>query len=712
MNSVSFDGVATGPDISQRLNIITVVAFAAVILVHLLGLLIRVAVSVKHQYSSLRGACFRSAAGGAPAPSYHTSLCSQAHKPCILLRFQNVTVLLDCAVDFTPFDYFLPYVYDEKSRLKNLPSFHDTLTYIKQLNENVFIESAPEVQVVPLEALSMNTVDFILISNWHSLVALPFYVENSGFKGVVYATEPVVQFGRMMILELLEYLERIVFDPVGSEWKNPLVHSTFPNAIARNPLEWKPFYSKQAMEQALSRITTVAFNQTVDLEGIVSVQACPSGYSIGSTNWVFKTEYERIGYLASSSVRPTHCRSVEWEHLQEADALILTSLGRTLDFAYEGSIPEIAQTITDTLKRGGNVLMPVSPVGTVFDLIDIVSRSIDNAGGMYSETRIYFVSPVAKGALAYSNVNAEWLIEGRQNAVYVPEEPFCHTALIRNGRLKLFENIYESFCREFKTPCVVLTGHPSLRIGDAPHLLEMWGNDSRNALIMTDPDYPLNEVYAPYEDLAIRAFYYPIETRLDFAQVNSTLLPELRPKNLIIPEQYSMAHNSKSPTHNRIEFVVQYNATTPMKYDEQMSISLPSKKMRKRKIKIYPDVIKRLELRGHYANPEIGIASLTGFLCAYDGAYELFPAKKKVGALRPKYAGQLTTDTILKALQKRNLSGRVVTHPDGERKIVKIDSINSAITLDADGMSTNIQSPKEHRMMLLDAVTSYLQALC
>ncbi|EYB92766.1 hypothetical protein Y032_0190g1253 [Ancylostoma ceylanicum] len=28
------------------------------------------------------------------------------------------------------------------------------------------------------------------------------------------------------------------------------------------------------------------------------------------------------------------------------------------------------------------------------------------------------------------------------------------------------------------------------------------------------------------------------------------------------------------------------------------------------------------------------------------------PAKKKIGALRPKYAGQLTTDTILKALQK------------------------------------------------------------
>ncbi|KHJ82041.1 hypothetical protein OESDEN_18268 [Oesophagostomum dentatum] len=149
-----------------------------------------------------------------------------------------------------------------------------------------------------------------------------------------------------------------------------------------------------------------------------------------------------------------------------------------------------------------------------------------------------------------------------------------------------------------------------------------------------------------------------------------------------------------------------------MRYDEQLSISLPSKKLRKRKIKISPEVIKRIELHGHHMNPDVGISSLSGYLCAYDEAYELLPAKKKVGALRPKYAGQLTTDTILKALQKRNLSARVTSHPDGERKIIKIDSINSAITLSADGMSTNIQSPKEHRMMLLDAVTSYLQALC
>ncbi|KAK6753557.1 hypothetical protein RB195_012881 [Necator americanus] len=595
-----------------------------------------------------------------------------------------------------------------RSRLKNLPLFHgDDLSYLKQINDNVFVEGVPEVHPVPLEAICMNTVDYILVSNWHSVVALPFYTENSGFKGVVYSTEPVVHFGRLMMQELIEYHEKIVSEHVDSKWKDPSIYCTFPNAPIRNPSEWKQFYSKKTMDDALSRITTVSFNQPINLEGSVSVTACPSGYSIGSSNWVFKTEYERVGYLASSSVRPAHSRSIEWEKFHDADALILTSLARSPEFSLEGAIMEIAQTVVDTLKRGGNVLMPVNPVGSIYDLIDVVSRSIDGAGGSILESRIYFISPVAKGALAYSNVNAEWLSEAKQSSVYVPEEPFCHMGLVRNGRLKLYENVYESFCRDYKTPCVVFTGHPSLRIGDAPHLLEMWGNDSKNALIMTDPDYPLNEVYAPYEDLAIRAFYCPIDTRLEFSHVNSSLLPvELKPKNLIIPETYSVSHISKSPTHNRIEFVVQYSSITPMRYDEQLSVSLPSKKLRKRKIKIDP------ELRGHQMNPEVGIAPLSGYLCAYDEAYELHLSKEKIGALRPKYAGQLTTDAVLKALQKRNLLGRATTHPDGERKVVKIDSINSEITLSADGMSTNIQSPKEHRMILVDAVTSYLQTLC
>ena len=37
----------------------------------------------------------------------------------------------------------------------------------------------------------------------------------------------------------------------------------------------------------------------------------------------------------------------------------------------------------------------------------------------------------------------------------------------------------------YQTPCVVFTGHPTLRCGDAVHFMETWGSSSKNAVIFT-----------------------------------------------------------------------------------------------------------------------------------------------------------------------------------------------------------------------------------
>ena len=37
----------------------------------------------------------------------------------------------------------------------------------------------------------------------------------------------------------------------------------------------------------------------------------------------------------------------------------------------------------------------------------------------------------------------------------------------------------------YKTPCVIFTGHPSLRCGDAVHFMEEWGSGAENAVMFT-----------------------------------------------------------------------------------------------------------------------------------------------------------------------------------------------------------------------------------
>lgn len=46
------------------------------------------------------------------------------------------------------------------------------------------------------ELIDLSTVDVILISNYHCMMALPYITEHTGFMGTVYATEPTVQIGR------------------------------------------------------------------------------------------------------------------------------------------------------------------------------------------------------------------------------------------------------------------------------------------------------------------------------------------------------------------------------------------------------------------------------------------------------------------------------------------------------------------------------------
>lgn len=137
-----------------------------------------------------------------------------------------------------------------------------------------------------------------------------------------------------------------------------------------------------------------------------------------------------------------------------------------------------------TVRNNGNVLVPCYSSGVIYDLFECLSGHLDSQG--LSLVPMYFVSPMAESSLAYSNIYAEWLSQSKQSKVYLPEEPFPHGQLVRCGRLKPFPNLYaERFNSEFRCPCIMFTGHPSLRFGDAVHFVELWGGSHNNTIVFT-----------------------------------------------------------------------------------------------------------------------------------------------------------------------------------------------------------------------------------
>lgn len=57
-------------------------------------------------------------------------------------------------------------------------------------------------------------------------------------------------------------------------------------------------------------------------------------------------------------------------------------------------------------------------------------------------------------------------------------------------------------------------------------------------IFFSEPDFPYLQALAPFQPLAMKAIYCPIETSLNFQQANK-LLKELKPGVIVIPESYT-----------------------------------------------------------------------------------------------------------------------------------------------------------------------------
>ncbi len=76
-----------------------------------------------------------------------------------------------------------------------------------------------------------------------SLLALPFVTENPSFRGSVFLTEPTLHFGRLMMEETIEYVERRrsaggSASKSAAGWKSALASLPAPLCDALNPLGW------------------------------------------------------------------------------------------------------------------------------------------------------------------------------------------------------------------------------------------------------------------------------------------------------------------------------------------------------------------------------------------------------------------------------------------------------------------------------------------
>ncbi|XP_038207848.1 integrator complex subunit 9 [Zerene cesonia] len=418
-------------------------------------------------------------------------LSSDASKPCFVLSFKELLIMLDCGLSAHSVLNFLPLPPVPSTRLASLPNYtpphiNDPLLEgeLKECCGRVFVDSVPEFCPPLDKVVDFSQLDVILISNYTCMMALPFITEDTGFKGQVYATEPTLQIGRFYLEELSEWLSGGGGGGAARRWKE-LVHLLPPPlALASRPRAWRRLFSPAALARSLARVRVVGYDERLDIYGALDATPVSSGFCLGSANWVLRSAHEKVAYVSGSSTLTTHPRPINQAALRGADLLVLAALTQTPAHNPDHMLGDLCVHATLTLRGGGCVLCPVYPSGVLYDLLECLSAHLDGAG--LAHVPLYVVSPVADSSLAYSNILAEWVSAGKQARVYVPDEPFPHAQLVRAGRLRHARALHDlAFSADFRQPCVVFCGHPSLRFGAAVHLLELWASNPAHAVIFT-----------------------------------------------------------------------------------------------------------------------------------------------------------------------------------------------------------------------------------
>jgi len=231
-------------------------------------------------------------------------------------------------------------------------------TELKECMGRVFVDSAPEVSFpdVSKTGLDLKNVDVILISNFQSMMALPFLTElTPDFDGVIYATEPTLQMAKMFMDEMVYYIERVPKTKTASFWKDLFrsipflipVDNLIANHNTSGPKSWSTIYSNQMINLSLSRVKVVGFNEKVNLFGSLEAIPLSSGHSIGSCNWIIHTDHEKVVYLSSSSTLTTHPKPMDFVSLKKPDVVILASLTSTPLTNPDLSLQELCNNISE-----------------------------------------------------------------------------------------------------------------------------------------------------------------------------------------------------------------------------------------------------------------------------------------------------------------------------------------------------------------------------
>ncbi|KAF9575504.1 Integrator complex subunit 9 [Mortierella alpina] len=371
--------------------------------------------------------------------------------------------------------------------------------------------------------VDLKAIDVVLISNHNHILALPYLTEFTDFQGRIFATEPTIEFGRQLMTEFVTFFGTSVTS-------SPHQVIDRKKLVARAGSGLYPAYTHADIKACIDKIQPVRFREHIALYGSLKLTAHSAGYCLGSSNWLIQIGTENasdeannhIAYFSSSSTHSNlHPDPLDGTLLEHASTVVVADLCPRGSIMYNNGMSEVCAHVAQTIARKGNVLIPCTISGFIFDLLEDIHLHLNNMG-LAQQVQYSFVSPVADTALQYSNILAEWMAPRKQEMVYLPEAPLLHGILLEKGPAKNYKSVHGAFASDLKYPCIAFGGHPSLRSGPIDRQT-------------TEPRIDVPASLEPHEGLEISKSICPLDTRLSIDQLVDLMRRYRHPKHVLVP---------------------------------------------------------------------------------------------------------------------------------------------------------------------------------
>lgn len=292
---------------------------------------------------------------------------------------------------------------------------------------------------------------------------------KSGFKGPIYATKATTDLCRIMLPDS-GHIQEFEAEIAGRKGRR-----------AGRPVP-VPLYTVDDAYACLKQFHPVAYEDTVDIGGGARVRFNDAGHILGSSIieiWLREGEQTVKIVFSGDLGRPDQPLIKDPDYIDQADYIVMESTYGNRQHEDYDKVEALAAIINDTVKRGGNIVIPAFAVGRTQTIVYYLRQLLK--ADMIPDIPVFIDSPLAISATdIFMHNPQDFDVEAYDMLVSDGVNP------LRLPRLKFTRTAEESKAINFlKEPKVIISASGMADAGRILHHLKhnLWRPESSVLLV-------------------------------------------------------------------------------------------------------------------------------------------------------------------------------------------------------------------------------------